>query len=50
MYAHGGGSSTWVLSSKCKTDQDYFTDWISFLQSNLMEDIGPNPELLTTNT
>ena len=41
---------TCALSSKCKTDQAHFTDWISFLQSNLMEEIGPNPELLTTIT
>ena len=41
---------TWALSPECKTDQAHFTDWMSFLQSNLMEEIGPNPELLTTNT
>ena len=41
---------TWALSSECKTDQAHFTDWMSFLQSNLMEEIGPNPEHLSTNT
>ena len=35
---------TWALSSECKTDQAHFIDWMSFLQSNLMEDIGPNPK------
>ena len=39
-----------ALSSECKTDQAHFTDWMSFLQSNFMEEIGPNPELLNTNT
>ena len=49
MYVYGG-SRTWALSSECKTDQAHFTNWIFFLQSNLMEEIGHNPELLTTNT
>ena len=39
---------TWALNSECKTDQGHFPDWI--LQSNLMEEIGPNLELLITNT
>ena len=43
-------SRTWALSSESKTDQAHVTDWMSFLQSNLMEEIGPNPELLSTNT
>ena len=40
----------WALSSERKTDQAHFTDWISFLQSNLMEEIGPHPKLLRTST
>ena len=39
---------TWTLSSECKTDQGHFPDCI--LQSNLMEEIGPNLEILITNT
>ena len=41
---------TWALSSECKTDQAHFTDWMFFLQSNLMEEIDPNPKLLSRNT
>ena len=40
----------WASSSECKIDQAYFTDWMSFLQSNLMEEIGLHPKLLSTNT
>ena len=37
---------TLALSSECKTDQAHFTDWMSFLESILMGEIGPNPEFL----
>ena len=40
----------WALSSECKIDQGYFKDWMSFLQSNLMEEIGLHPKLLSTST
>ena len=40
---------TRVLSSECKTDQADFSDWMSFLQSNLMEEISPIPEALSIN-
>ena len=40
---------TLALNSECKTDQPDFTDWLSFLQSILME-ISPNPEPLSKNT
>ena len=41
----------WALSCECKTDQTHFTDRTSFLPilPNLIEEMGPNPELLTTN-
>ena len=38
------GGRTGVLNSECKTD---FTDWKSYLPSNLMEKISPNPEAST---
>ena len=41
---------TWALTSEFKTDQTHFTDWMFFLQSNLMEEIDPNPKLLSRNT
>ena len=41
---------TWILSSDCKTDQADFTDWMSFLTCDPMEEIPPNPEALSTNT
>ena len=33
-----------ALTSDCKTDQVDFPDWTSFLTSNLMEEINPNPD------
>ena len=36
------GGRTRALSSAYKSDQVDFTDWMSFLTSNLMEEIGPN--------
>ena len=41
---------TSALSSECKIAQAHVTDWISFLPSNLMEEISPNPEALGVNT
>ena len=41
---------TWSLSAECKTGQAHFTDWVSFVQFNFMEEIGPNPKLLSTNS
>ena len=41
---------TRVLSSECKTDQADFPDWMSFLPSNLMEEINPIPEALTNKS
>ena len=37
-------------NSACKTDQTNFTDWMSFLPSNLIEEIGPKTEDIGTNT
>ena len=36
---------TRVSSSACKIDQVYFTDWMSFLPSNLMEEINPTSDI-----
>ena len=41
---------TRVLSSECKTDQVDFPDWMSFLPSNLMEEINPIREALTNKS
>ena len=30
-------------------EQADFTDWMSFLSSNLIEEISPNPEALSAN-
>ena len=40
----------WGLRPVCKTNQADFTDWISFLPCNIMEEIHTNPESLFTNT
>ena len=40
----------WVLSSECKIDQTDFTNWVSFLPSNLMEEIRPNLDVHSVNT
>ena len=37
---------TQALSSACKIDQADFTDWMTFLTSNLMEEISLNAEVL----
>ena len=39
-----------ALSSACKTDQDDFTDMVSFLTSYLIEEISPNTQALSANT
>ena len=39
-----------TLSSEIQAGQDYFTDWMSFLPSNLIEEIIPNPEAVSENT
>ena len=36
-----------ALSSECNIDQ---TDSMSFLPSNLIEEVSPNPEVLAWNT
>ena len=45
-------SKFWMrtLSSARKTDQANFTDWMSILPSNLMEEISPNTAALRANT
>ena len=40
------GGRVWALSSACKTDQDDFTDWMSFQNSNLVEKISPSSKLI----
>ena len=47
---HYWESRTWSLSSVCKTVQADYPDWISFLSSNLMEEISPNIDTLSANT
>ena len=47
-YASRGGK-TWNLCFECKTDEADFIDWMSFLPTNLMEEISPNPEALSAN-
>ena len=39
-----------ALSSECKIDQVDFADWMSFLQSDSMEEISPNPEARSADT
>ena len=41
------GARTWVLSSPCKTDWADFIDWMSFLPSNLIEEINHDAEPLS---
>ena len=45
-----GGSWTSALSSGCKTDRVDFINRMSFLPSNLIEEISPNTEALIANT
>ena len=39
-----------VLSSKHDIEQIDYTDWMSFQPSNLIEEISPHSEALSTNT
>ena len=48
LFPHRVGR-TEALSSACKTDQADFTDWMSFLTSNLIKEINPT-EVLSKNT
>ena len=47
LFPSRGGWDMDFKSSKCKIDQVDITDWMSFLQSNLMKGISPNPEALS---
>ena len=38
------------LSYECKIDQANITYWMSFLSSNLVQEINRNPEILSANT
>ena len=38
------------LGFECKIDQTDFTNWMSVLQSDLMQKMSSNPEPLSTNT
>ena len=44
------GGRAWALISGFKTDRADFTDWMSFLPSNLAEEISSYPEALSKNT
>ena len=39
-----------ALSSEFKIDQADFIYWMSFLPSNLIKEISPNPKALSANT
>ena len=39
---------TWALSSECENNQVDFADWIFFPPFNLMKEINPNLETLST--
>ena len=49
LFPYRGGMAR-VLSSACKDDRADFTDWMSFLQSNVINEISPNTEALSANT
>ena len=49
LFPYNGGRMR-VLSSISKADQADFTDWMSFLPSNLMEEINSNTKALNANT
>ena len=49
LLSPSSGGRTQPLSSGCKTDKADFTDWVSSLPSNFMEEISPNPEALNAN-
>lgn len=44
------GGRLWALSSESKIDQVDGTDWMTFLSSNIMKEVSPNPGALSTNT
>ena len=44
------GGRPGALSSAYKADCADFTDWMSLLPSNIMEEISPNKEVLNANT
>ena len=48
VFPHGGGR-TQALSATCKTDRADFTNWMSFLPSNVIEEISLT-QALSTNT
>ena len=48
LFPYRGGRMQ-ALSIACKTDQDEFTDWMSILPSNLMEEISPDAKPLNIN-
>ena len=49
LFPSWGGRARF-LSSECKTGQADFTDWISFLPTNFIEETSPNPDDLNANT
>ena len=45
------GIKPWMaLNLEWKIDQGGFIDWMSFLTTILMEEISPNPEVISANT
>ena len=44
------GDRMQASSSACKSERPGFSDWMSFLPSNLKEEISPNTEALSANT
>ena len=42
--------SVCAFNFECRIDPADFTDRMSFLPSNFMEEISPNPEALNANT
>ena len=48
VISRAGGTKR-ALSTECTFDQADFTDGISFIPSNLMEEISPYPEALSAN-
>lgn len=49
LFSNGRGRTS-SLSSAFKTNQTDFTDWMSYLSSNVMEKTSPNTEVLYANT
>lgn len=42
------GDRTRASSSECEIDQAGFTDWMTFITSNLIDEISPCPKDLST--